>query len=258
MNTALYPYISNDGSLPEDRYENGFIFKAIDISPTIHESWKNFFLGNKTTVNKKLENLYTTAYLNGLTVYPLPQDVLSCFSLPIEKIKVVIMAQDPYPGIDKKTKKPHACGKCFATESNEETPGSLNKIKSEVIKRFGPLVVTDKDRPNSLQGWINQGILLMNYTPILYKSYAEERTAKIVSLLKKPMNDWSPITRLICEQIKEANSKSYFLLVGKNAQLAKAYIANPIETGHPSEMNTEDTFSGECFEKIPGIKWENI
>jgi len=258
MNIAVYPYISKDGSLPADEYDNGFIFKAIDITHTIHESWKCLFLEGNTTINQKLKELYTKAYLNGLTVYPLPQDVLNCFSLPIEKVKVVIMAQDPYPGVDKNTKKPHACGRCFASESPDDTPGSLNRLRIEIVNRFGDLVIADKSRPNSLQGWINQGVMLMNYTPILYKFYGEEKTAKINSLLQKPMITWAPITRLICEKIREVNPKCYFLLVGRNAQKAKAYVSNPIETGHPSDLNQNNTFSGDCFEKIPDIRWNYI
>jgi uracil-DNA glycosylase len=122
----------------------------------IEQSWK-----------KALENEFGKEYFEKLTafvkeeyakenVYPAPKNVFRAFELtPFDKVKVVILGQDPYHGAHQAT------GLSFAVEKGIALPPSLRNIYKELESDLGkPLEHTDGD----LTHWAEQGVLLLNAT----------------------------------------------------------------------------------------------
>src|ERR1700757_2757962 len=90
------------------------------------------------------------------TVYPSAKNIFRAFDLcPLDKVKVVIVGQDPYHGPGQ------ANGLSFAVEKGVRLPPSLQNIFKELESDLGkPLVHTDGD----LSRWAGQGVLLLNAT----------------------------------------------------------------------------------------------
>ena len=91
------------------------------------------------------------------TVYPSRDNVFLAFRLtPYETVKVLILGQDPYPGVDRDGV-PHAHGLAFSSKSEVEVPASLKNIFKEVESSVG-----EKRTRSDLTDWAKQGVLLLN------------------------------------------------------------------------------------------------
>jgi uracil-DNA glycosylase len=231
-------------------------FVSINVVDKIHPSWLEF-LSMRNRINDRIKSIFKKAYEQGFTIYPLPSDVFNVFSLPIDRVKVVIVGQDPYPGFDTKRKAPVANGLAFATDSLE-TPGSLQRIRDAIVSQFGPITIVDKERPNNLRGWMEQGVFLLNNTPIItiYKG-EEESTCRIKAELSQPKRVWDGIAKEICQAISAVNPQCRFILVGKEAHYLETVVSKCIKTNHPS-MRSDLEFSGACFREIPTIDWSRM
>lgn len=90
----------------------------------------------------------------GRTIYP-PAHLIHSWSrtTPLEKVKVVIVGQDPYhqPG--------QACGHCFSVPHGKAVPASLQNIYKELRAEFPDFT---PPRHGCLDGWARQGVLLLN------------------------------------------------------------------------------------------------
>ncbi|MFB1016154.1 MAG: uracil-DNA glycosylase, partial [Alteromonadaceae bacterium] len=90
----------------------------------------------------------------GKTIYPPSQDVFNAFSLTdLDKVKVVILGQDPYHGPNQ------AHGLCFSVLSNVKTPPSLVNIYKELASDIPGFIIPQH---GFLQSWAEQGVLLLN------------------------------------------------------------------------------------------------
>lgn len=89
----------------------------------------------------------------GQIVYPKGRDIFRAFNLtPFEKVKVVILGQDPYHGPGQ------AHGLSFSVPQGVKAPPSLVNIFKEIKTDIGPNTSADTD----LTRWANQGVLLLN------------------------------------------------------------------------------------------------
>ncbi|KKU27387.1 MAG: Uracil-DNA glycosylase [Candidatus Collierbacteria bacterium GW2011_GWE1_46_18] len=85
------------------------------------------------------------------TVYPPPRFIFSAFDrCPFDKVKVVILGQDPYHGPGQ------ANGLCFSVADEVAVPPSLVNIYKEIRSDVGKLVCTN----GNLERWADQGVLL--------------------------------------------------------------------------------------------------
>jgi len=122
----------------------------------IEKSWKEKLASEFTSpyfslLTAKVED----AYLAASPTYPPFQNIFSAFALcPFDKVKVVILGQDPYHG----PKQAH--GLSFSVPENVTIPASLRNIYKEIKTDVG------KDIPLSgnLENWAKQGVLLLNAT----------------------------------------------------------------------------------------------
>jgi uracil DNA glycosylase len=69
-----------------------------------------------------------------------------------------------------------------------------------IIKKFGETTLEISEHPFSLQGWIDQGVYLMNNTPVLYVSKTANEKTKA-----KAKEIWSGMSSLICKFIDSKN-----------------------------------------------------
>jgi uracil-DNA glycosylase len=217
----------------------------------IDPSWKEFFFGRGYRHNQIMMSIYKSAYSSGYRIVPKCDEVYKVFSMPVDAIRVVIVGQDPYPGFDRTRNTDVACGLSFATESME-TPCSLKRIREAVNEKFGNILIADKTRPNSLQGWINQGVFLMNNTPVLAVPKEEEKKQF------RPLDKiWDGMTSEICKYISSVNPKCHFILVGSRAHYLEQYVPRPIKTSHPSTRSSLD-FTGDCFISVDNVAWNEM
>lgn len=94
-----------------------------------------------------LENEYTTQI-----VYPDRKDIYQAFDLtPFERVKVVILGQDPYHGPNQ------AHGLAFSVQPNAKFPPSLRNMYKELEDDIG----CHRNSPH-LQDWAREGVLLLN------------------------------------------------------------------------------------------------
>jgi uracil-DNA glycosylase len=135
-------------------YPKGITSLPIPTDP----SWAPFFKEQEP----KLQAIYRELNkLNFKTLLPCPEDVFRAMILiPLDKIKVVLLGQDPYHTIEKT---PHgqiilATGLSFSVPSEAKTPSSLQNIYNNLIK-FKHI---ESKGNGDLEHWCDQGCLLLN------------------------------------------------------------------------------------------------
>lgn len=153
------------------------------------------------------------------TVYPPPAEIFRAFNLcPLDRVKVVIVGQDPYHGAGQ------ANGLSFAVSEGTKSPPSLQNIFKEISSDLGihPLPSGDLSR------WANQGVLMLN--------------AVLTVLAGKPASHqgkgWEEFTDAVIATLNERRENIVYLLWGKYAQNKGAVINRDknlvLESGHPS------------------------
>lgn len=168
-------------------------------------------------------------YDNG-AVYPHPKNIFRAFDLcPFEKVKVVILGQDPYHGPRQ------ANGLAFAVESAERVPPSLQNIFKEIASDFGqPLVHDDGD----LTRWAQQGVLLLNATLTVRSGLAGSHQEK----------GWEQFTDAAIRALSEEREHLVFMLWGNYAKAKGAHIDRSkhlvLEAPHPSPFSAASGFFG--------------
>lgn len=192
-----------------------------ELLKNIDSSWHLFFQKeSKYTYFKSLTH-FLTQELNSHSVLPEKELIFRTFTLPISKIKVIILGQDPYPT------KGHANGLCFSVNPGiYPLPKSLNNIYKELTKEF-PL----KLRMNGdLSDWLEQGVFLLNTILTLREGES----------LSHKNKGWEIFTQHVIAYIQENKSHCAYLLWGKNAHLFERIINKEdnliIKTSHPSPL----------------------
>jgi uracil-DNA glycosylase len=199
----------------------------------IEESWKKE-LGDEfeKPYFKKLSEFVRSEYTNG-KVYPLPKNIFRAFELcPFEKVKVVIIGQDPYHG-------PHqANGLCFAVSEGIRIPPSLKNIYKEISDDLGiPLKNLEKSG-GDLSRWAMQGVLLLNATLTVSANTPGSHQSK----------GWEEFTDAVIKKLSESRSGIVFMLWGNYAKKKGAVIDRSkhliLEAQHPSPFSAYSGFFG--------------
>lgn len=163
-------------------------------------------------------------------VYPHPANIFRAFDLcPFEKVKVVILGQDPYHGTGQ------ANGLAFAVESSERVPPSLQNIFKEIESDIAkPLVHTD----GNLARWAEQGVLLLNATLTVRAHQAGSHQEK----------GWEQFTDAVIKVLSEEREHLVFMLWGNYAKAKGAHIDRTkhlvLEAPHPSPFSAASGFFG--------------
>lgn len=178
---------------------------------------------------KELTSFVRKEYLEG-KVYPQPKDLFRAFDLcPFDQVKVVILGQDPYHGLNQ------ANGLSFAVHAGVRNPPSLQNIFKELESDLGqPLVHTDGD----LSRWAKQGVLLLNATLTVRAGQAGSHQGQ----------GWEEFTDAAIKALSEKREHLVFILWGNYARTKGAHIDRSkhcvIESPHPSPFSAHNGFFG--------------
>lgn len=195
----------------------------------IHESWKTelsyefdkpYFLELTEFVKKE----YQTN-----KVYPLGKDIFRAFSCcPFERLKVVIIGQDPYHGPNQ------ANGLCFSVKEGIALPPSLQNIFKERADDLSKSPLPSGD----LTFWANQGVLLLNATLTVRASSPGSHQNK----------GWEIFTDAVIKLISDKKEHVVFILWGAYAQNKGVIIDRQkhliIQSAHPSPFSVYKGFYG--------------
>ena len=174
-----------------------------------------------------LQNFVRNEYKNK-TIFPPASSVFKALELSdYDKVKVVILGQDPYHGIGE------AQGLSFSVPVDVRRPPSLRNIFVELENDLG--IKRDK---NDLSDWASQGVLLLN--SIL--------TVQMDTPLSHKDKGWEVFTDEIIKLVNKKETPVVFILWGSYARNKKCLITNPIhyiiESPHPSPFSAYNGFFG--------------
>ena len=194
----------------------------------IDESWR-----------ARLEGEFVKTYFSALRgfvrdqyaahrVFPPPAQIFRAFDeCPFDRVKVLILGQDPYHGAGQ------ANGLCFAVNRDAPPPPSLQNIFKEIESDLGHAVSRDPD----LTRWAKQGVLLLNATLTVREGAAGSHQNK----------GWEEFTDAAVRALSEEREGLAFMLWGNYARRKGASIDRAkhlvLEAGHPSPLSVA-RFSG--------------
>ena len=165
----------------------------------------------------------------GKIIYPPGSLLFNAFNTtPFDKVKVVILGQDPYHGAGQ------AHGLCFSVQNGVPPPPSLLNIFKELQNDIGVNI------PNhgNLTHWAEQGVFLLN--------------ASLSVRAGEPMSHskigWAQFTDTVIKTISEKKKNIAFLLWGKFAQEKRVLIDETkhciLRSVHPSPLSAHAGFFG--------------
>ena len=176
------------------------------------------------TLYEKVREEYRTH-----TVYPPSGDILNAFAFtPLEKVKVVILGQDPYhePG--------QANGLCFSVHKGIEIPPSLVNIYQELHDDLGLKIPNNGD----LTKWAKQGVLLLN-TVLTVRAHQANSHRN---------HGWEQFTDAIIQAVETQDRPIVYMLWGTPAQTKAVMVTNPLHlvlrAPHPSPLSAYRGFFG--------------
>lgn len=195
----------------------------------IESSWKDvlspeFEKEYFKTLTKKVRKAYLSK-----AVFPPPKLVFNAFlHCPFEKVKVVILGQDPYHGMGQ------AHGLSFSVPDGVKAPPSLQNIYKEIAVDIG----TDISQSGNLERWAKQGVLLLNATLTVEKGNAGSHQGL----------GWEQFTDAVIQKISDGKEHIVFLLWGKYAQEKGKNIDTSkhlvLTAAHPSPFSVHNGFFG--------------
>ncbi|MDR2840952.1 MAG: uracil-DNA glycosylase [Paludibacter sp.] len=195
----------------------------------IEQSWKNVLQSEfSKSYFEKLVEFVKTEYQKTL-IFPPARLIFNAFdTCPFDKVKVVILGQDPYHG------EGQAHGLCFSVNDGIALPPSLINIFKEIERDYGqPMPQT-----GNLQKWAEQGVLLLNATLTVRAHLAGSHQGR----------GWETFTDAAIKLLAEQRSNIVFMLWGNYAQQKSAFISSDkhliLKAPHPSPLSAYRGFIG--------------
>ena len=201
-----------------------------EMEVKIEESWK-----------KVLEKEFDEKYFGDLiefvkseyqksTVYPPAKFIFNAFNLtPFDRVKVVILGQDPYHGPNQ------ANGLAFSVNDNISNPPSLVNIYKEIETDLG---IKTKNKNGNLESWARQGVLMLNATLTVRSGQAGSHQNR----------GWEKFTDAVIKILSEQKENLVFILWGAYAQKKGSVIDKNkhmvIKSAHPSPLSAYNGFFG--------------
>lgn len=198
----------------------------------IESSWAEHLKGEfEKAYFEELTNFVKKEYKDGV-VYPHPKNIFRAFDLcPFEKVKVVILGQDPYHG------ERQANGLAFAVNEEMKIPPSLQNIFKELSADCS-LPFEALAKKGTLEHWAEQGVLLLNATLTVRAHQAGSHQEK----------GWEQFTDAVIKALSEERENLVFMLWGNYAKAKGAYIDRSkhliLEAPHPSPFSAASGFFG--------------
>jgi uracil-DNA glycosylase len=165
----------------------------------------------------------------GKTIFPVEDHIFEAFRLtPFNKVKVVILGQDPYHGAGQ------AHGLAFSVRKGVKPPPSLVNIFKELSQDLGII----PPEHGSLDSWARQGVLLLNTVLTVEEGKAASHHGK----------GWEIFTDKVIEILNQEKEHLVFILWGSPAQKKARHVDyekhHIITSVHPSPLSVYRGFIG--------------
>ena len=213
----------------------------------LEESWKKHLIGEfEKDYMKSLKLFLKEEIEKQKKIYPKGSEYFLALNLtPFDKVKVVILGQDPYHGAGQ------AHGLCFSVRPQTAAPPSLLNIYKELKESLAVPIA----KHGFLKSWAEQGVLLLNNTLTVEAGRAGSHKGK----------GWEIFTDKIIEALNQKRENLVFILWGRFAGEKGAIVDRSkhcvLKAPHPSPFSADRGFFG-CkhfsktndFLKSKGIK----
>jgi uracil-DNA glycosylase len=165
----------------------------------------------------------------GKRIFPKGSEYFRALDLtPLDKLKVVILGQDPYHGLGQ------AHGLCFSVQPGVRIPPSLVNIYKELQSDLGIAPA----RHGFLEHWARQGVLLLNSVLTVEEARAASHQGK----------GWERFTDAVIRVVNERCDGVVFLLWGSYAQKKASFVDQTrhlvLRSPHPSPLSAHNGFFG--------------
>lgn len=199
------------------------------VRPQIDSSWLNVLEEEFQSPYFQQLKQFLKVEKQSQTVYPPGPLIFSAFNrTPFDKVKVVIIGQDPYHGPGQ------ANGLCFSVSDGIRQPPSLQNIFKELKTDIG----MDIPVGGNLEPWADQGVLLLNATLTVRARQAGSHQKK----------GWEQFTDATIRTVSKERENVVFLLWGRFAQNKSALIDSSkhhvLKCAHPSPFSARNGFFG--------------
>ena len=198
----------------------------------IESGWKSHLIGEfEKPYMGDLREFLRRELSGRKTIYPKGSEYFNAFnSTPFEKVKVVILGQDPYHGPDQ------AHGLCFSVPRGIGTPPSLINIFKEIRADLG---FSASDFPHgNLKSWADQGVLLLNSVLTVEMGRAASHQGK----------GWERFTDKAISELNDKQEGIVFMLWGSYAHKKGEVIDDTrhlvLKAPHPSPLSAHRGFLG--------------
>ena len=163
------------------------------------------------------------------TVFPSGRNIFRAFDkCPFDKVKVVIIGQDPYHGEEQ------ANGLCFSVNDGIAHPPSLQNIFNEVESDIG----TPIPKSGNLDRWAEQGVLLLNAVLTVRAHEAASHAGR----------GWEQFTDAVVRELNQRQQNIVYMLWGNYAQRKGSIVDTTrnciLKAVHPSPLSVYRGFFG--------------
>lgn len=199
------------------------------IQPHIEQSWLQLLKSEFEAPYFADLKQFLIAEKAQYSVYPPGPLIFNAFDrTPVDRVRVVIIGQDPYHGAGQ------AHGLCFSVQDGIKMPPSLVNIFKEIHDDIGCPMPSH----GNLESWANQGVLLLNATLTVRANQAGSHQHK----------GWETFTDCAIKRLSESRKNLVFLLWGNYARAKKSLIDSSshyiLEAAHPSPLSAYQGFFG--------------
>lgn len=199
------------------------------VNPVIEEGWKQILMDEFQSPYFSELKAFLVEEKKKYTIYPPGNLIFNAFQhTPFDRLKVVILGQDPYHG------RGQAHGLCFSVPQGIPQPPSLVNIFKELHSDLGIPV----PKHGNLENWADQGVLLINASLTVRDSQAGSHQKK----------GWETFTNRVIENISKHKNSVVFLLWGRYAQAKETLIDGTrhliLKSAHPSPLSAYNGFFG--------------
>lgn len=187
---------------------------------------------------KTLEAFLENERQQGANIFPPQHEIFAAFNIcPFDKVKVVIVGQDPYHGLGQGN------GLAFSVRPGIRPPPSLQNIFREAVSDVG----IAQPLHGNLSCWAKQGVLLLNTVLTVRQGEANSHANK----------GWEDFTDVVIQRLNEDRENLVFLLWGSPAAKKATRVDEDrhhvIRTSHPSPLGASKTsspfLSSKCFSR---------